>query len=201
MATVDIEKTDSIKENRLIKVLYGTKCTLIPFKEEHICECYINWLNDSEVNRFLEVRHNHQTYDSVLTFVRSFYGDDEKYMWGIYSNDPHKLIGTTTLHSIDRNHNCGEIGLLIGEKVYWGKGASTEVIELLLEFAFEILKLHRLTGGTYAPNRGMNFTFKTLGFAREGVLRKALAITPGEYVDGYRWGVLADEWRTLNKRV
>lgn len=169
------------------------------FQEEHISDRYIGWLNDPQVNRFLEVRHVHQTYDTVLAYVRSFHGDAEKYMWGIYPNNITDLIGTATLYDINRHHGYGEIGLMIGEKDYWGKGASTEAIELIAQFAFETLELRRLTGGSYASNRGMNFTYKMLGFTREGILRKAHMLSPGVYVDGYRWGILVDEWRNRKK--
>ena len=41
----------------------------------------------------------------------------------------------------------------------------------------------------------MNFTFKKMGFTLEGKMRESHYIRPGCYVDGYRWGILAGEWR------
>ena len=41
----------------------------------------------------------------------------------------------------------------------------------------------------------MNFTYQKLGFVRAGVLRAALQVASGHYVDCYRWGLLADDWR------
>ncbi len=183
-----------------LKTLVGSKFGLIPFKEEHISERYIGWLNDPEVNRFLEVRFVHQTYETVVAYVRSFYGETEKYMWGIYPNGINDPIGTATLYDIDRNHRRGEIGLMIGEKSYWGKGASDEVMELIARFAFETLGLHRLTGGSYATNYGMNFTFKRLGFTLEGKMREACVLSSGTYVDAYRWGILAKEWKARDRQ-
>jgi RimJ/RimL family protein N-acetyltransferase len=176
------------------QVLIGTQYTIIPFLEDHISERYISWLNDPEVNRFLEVRHAHQTYETVLPYVRSFYSNTEKYMWGLYPNGMNKPIGTATLYKINHHLGWGEIGLVIGEKDYWGKGVSSETIELMLQFAFETLGLRRITGGSYASNRGMNFTFKMLGFTREGTLRQAYLERSGNYVDAYRWAILVDEW-------
>ena len=178
-----------------LKTLVGSKFSLIPFKEEHISDRYISWLNDPEINRFLEVRFVRQTYQTVLAYVRSFYEDTDKYMWGIYPNGIIDPIGTATLYDINHHHGRGELGLMIGEKEYWGKGASTEATELITRFAFETLGLRRLTGGTYALNHGMNFTFKRLGFSLEGKLRQACLVSPGNYVDGYRWGLLAEEWK------
>lgn len=190
----------STPTRKLHDPLKGGRFTLRPFTEEDISDRYIGWLNDPEVNRFLEVRFVRQTYETALEFVRSFYGEVEKYMWGIYPNDAAGPIGTTTLHEIRRNHGTGEIGLMIGEAEYWGKGASNEAKELVLEFAFETLGLRRATGGCYASNHGMNFTFKRLGFTFEGKQRAAWYVSPGTYVDGFRWGILADEWRARPRR-
>ena len=192
------ETTNSVKR-RVLETLIGARYSLIPFKEDHITDRYIGWLNDPEVNRFTEVRHTHQTYQTVLEFVRSFYNDTEKYMWGIYPNDTNEPIGTATLHTVDRHHGSGELGLLIGEKDYWGKGASIETFELIAQFAFETLGLRRIGGGTYASNYGINFTMKMLGFTHEGTMRQGLAVSPGKYIDKYYWGLLGDEWKVRKK--
>lgn len=187
-------------ELQVRQTLTGCRFNLIPFNEEHISDRYIGWLNDPEVNRFLEVRFSYQTYETVRQYVRSFYCDTEKYIWGIYPKIDCALIGTATLYGINRYHGSGEIGLLVGDKGYWGRGASTEAIELIAQFAFDALGLRRLTGGNYAPNLGMSFTFKRLGFTLEGKLRRACFLSPGVYVDGYRWGILAEEWKARNRR-
>ena len=64
----------------------------------------------------------------------------------------------------------------------------------MLDFAFDTLKLNRITGGSYSTNLGMNFTFKRLGFTREGVMRKGF-LEGGKYIDGYRWVILSGEWK------
>ena len=186
----------STPTRKLHKPLKGGRFTLKPFTEKDISDRYIGWLNDPEVNRFLEVRFVHQTHETVLEFVRSFYGDSEKYIWEIYPNDSAEPVGTTTLYDIKRNHGTGEIGLMIGEMEYRGKGASNEAMELVLEFAFVTLKLRRATGGSISLNHSMNFTFKRLGFTCEGKQRAAWYVSPETYVDGFRWSILADEWRT-----
>lgn len=181
------------------RVLSGSSVNLFPFKEEHVTDRYVGWLNDPEVNRFLEVHFVQQTPDTALAYVRSFYGETQKYMWGICPKDVGDPIGTATLSLINRYHGSAGLGLLIGEKRYWGKGVSSEVIELIEAFAFRTLGLRRLTGICYAPNHGMNFTFKRLGFTLEGRLRQALLLSPGKYVDGHYWGILAEEWEARNQ--
>ena len=180
--------------------LVGSLFSLIPFKEEHISDRYIGWLNDPEVNRFLEIRYVRQTYDTVLEYVRSFSDSSEKFMWGIYPEGSKDLIGTATLYIIYRQHGMCGIGLMIGDRNFWGGAASTGAIELMAEYAFETLGLRRMHAETYASNLGMNFTFKRMGFALEGRLKKAYSFSPGNYTDAYQWGLLAEDWRARDQR-
>ena len=173
--------------------LTGKTYSLIPLTPDDITKEYILWLNDQIVNKFLEVRHVHQTIETVTEYINEFYKDHEKYIWGIYSIKD-GLIGTINLQNIDRYNNAAELGLMIGNTDYWGKSASEEAVSLVLNFAFDKLELNRVTGGTYSTNIGMIFTYKRLGFTREGVMRKCV-FEGDKYIDGYRWGILADEWK------
>lgn len=56
---------------------------------------------------------------------------------------------------------------MIGDKSYWGKSASDDAIKLVLDYVFNTLKLNKASGGCYASNIGMVFTFKKLGFVQE----------------------------------
>ena len=77
---------------------------------DHITEEYIGWLNDPEVNQYLEVRFIHQTRATVTGYVESFYGEAEKYIWGIYAGID-QFIGTATLALINRIHGSGASAL------------------------------------------------------------------------------------------
>jgi len=176
------------------RVLQGAALTLRPFTVADISVRYLSWLVDPEVTRFLEIRHAVQTRETATAFVSAFAGPVEKYMWGIENRET-GLIGTTTLYDINRVHGLSELGLLIGDKEFWGHGVSAETVNLVAGFAFDTLNLRRLSGGSYARNHGMNFTYRRLGFTLEGKQRKAFTVAPGEFVDGFRWGLSAEEWR------
>lgn len=168
---------------------------LEPFDTSFITDRYVSWLQDPEVTRFLgRSREAPQTRETATAFVESFQGPVEKYMWAIVPRSFGEAVGTCTLYDIDRHNGTVEMGILIGEKDYWGKGASDEAIELLSAFAFDRLGLRRLTAGSSSKNLGMNFTFRKLGFVLEGRLRESMRLGD-TIVDGYRWGLLAREWR------
>lgn len=173
----------------------------MPFTEQDISERYIGWLNDPEINRYLEIRFVHQSRETVSKYVQSFNTETEGYMWGIHPVGSDLLIGTTTLNSINRNHDSASIGLMIGDRDHWGSNCALEVIGLVTEFAFDTLGLRRIAEETSGPNTSINFTLRRFGFTFEGKMRQASVIGEGEYCDGYRWGLLVDEWRAKHKGI
>jgi len=131
---------------------------------DDITDEYIFWLNNPVVNEFLEVRHKVQTIETVSDFLKSFYDQEEKYIWGIYHDI--KMIGTVTLYDLNREEKNVEIGLMIGDTDYWGKLASDSAYKFALGFAFKELDMESATGCCYDDNLGIIFTFKKFGFVK-----------------------------------
>ena len=175
--------------------MMGEKYSLSPLTLDDITKEYIAWLNDPIVNKFLEVKHVNQTLETVTEYINDFYKDNEKYIWGIYSIEDRLFIGTVSLINVNRYHNMADLGIMIGNSDYWGKSAAEEAYSLVIDFAFNILGLNRVGGGCYSTHIGMNFTFKRLGFTREGVMRKSI-LEGDKYIDAWRWGILSDEWKS-----
>ena len=151
-----------------------------------VTDDYISWLNNPEINQFLEVRHTKQNKQIVQEYINSFYQDEEKYIWGIY--DSETLIGTTTLSHFNYKKLSAEIGLMIGDKSYWGKLASDSALQFVFNFSFNDLQLESITGGCYDKNMGIVFTFKKLGFVREhirGGTKENVA---------HQWRIFKNQW-------
>ena len=99
----------------------GERFTLTPMKPEHISQRYIGWLNDPQVNRFLDIRFQlPQTPETVLEYVSSFYDETEKYLWSISPNTTNEFIGTISMPRVIRRNGWAGVGFLIGEPtLYW----------------------------------------------------------------------------------
>jgi [ribosomal protein S5]-alanine N-acetyltransferase len=175
--------------------LSGGLIYLDPLGVEDVTDKYVGWLNDPEVNRYLEVRHVAQTKESVRAYVNTFYDAAEKYMWAVRVKGGAEMIGTATLQSFDRHNECAGIGMLIGDRDYWGTDASRQALDLVVSYAFEICGLHRILCHNISLNMQSNFMLQRAGFTREGVARKAFKVGEGEYVDGFNFSLLAEEWR------
>ena len=84
-----------------LETLCGERVDLIPFEEKFISEEYLGWLLDKEVNRFLDVANIPQTLDSVTSYVRSFAGKEDRFLFAIVCKRTNLLIGNITLQGID----------------------------------------------------------------------------------------------------
>jgi RimJ/RimL family protein N-acetyltransferase len=104
-----------------------------------------------------------------------------------------ELVGDCVLWGIDRFHRSAHLGLSLFP-AFRGKGLGTEVVQLLCEYAFLTLGLHRLQLETLADNDGMRKTAERTGFELEGQFRKA-AWANGEFIDEVVYGLLAPDWQ------
>ena len=89
------------------------------------------------------------------------------------------------------------VGLGIGETEYWSKGYGTDVMNVLLRFAFTEINLKRVTLTVFEYNPRAVRSYEKAGFRHEGRLRDLL------YREGRRWdnlfmGILREEWLELN---
>lgn len=169
-----------------VPVLQGSKIILRRLTEDDVSDDYVRWMNDPDINQYLESRFYTHTVESVKDFVRSV-TNENNFQFGIFVKEDYKHIGNIKIGSINHYHHYADIGFIIGEKDYWGKGIATEAIALVSEFAFSTLKLHKLFGGAYSPNIGSIKAFLKNGYQQEGVKRSQY-LCHGEYVDDIIYG-------------
>ena len=105
-----------------------------------------------------------------------------------------EYIGFCSLmHLQDRNRNL-ELGIMIGDRQYWGQGYGRDTVKLLLHYGFHYLGARRIALTTHAKNERALRCYLACGFVEEGRPRKVLWIE-GEYVDLVNMSILAEEWR------
>ena len=146
--------------------------SLRPITLDDCTRRYVDWLNDPEVNRFLETRWQVQTLASIKNFVMEQITNEDVRMMAITLDDQH--IGNLKIGPVNRHHGYGDLSYFIGERSLWGKGYATKAVELAVSIAFNDLKLHRLQAGIYARNQASERVLIRNGFAREGTLHNQL---------------------------
>jgi RimJ/RimL family protein N-acetyltransferase len=104
-----------------------------------------------------------------------------------------RAIGIFQVRETVPGFDTAEWGFAIGSQ-FWGTGVFEEGAQLVLEFAFETLGVHRLEARAAVKNgRGTGALLK-LGAVPEGVLRRSF-LRDGEYLDQALYAIIEDDWR------
>lgn len=93
-----------------------------------------------------------------------------------------RAIGTCQLLNINWLHRSAELQIRIGDISHQGKGYGSEAVQLLIDFGFKDLNLHRIYLHVFATNNRAIRVYEKCGFSREGTLKEA-AFIDGEWVD------------------
>ncbi|MGI6851438.1 GNAT family N-acetyltransferase [Mesorhizobium sp. 1B3] len=116
----------------------------------------------------------------------------------IFGNKDGKLIGGITLGNIRHGvAQTGQIGYWIGER-YAGQGYMLDAIRLLVPYAFNTLRLHRIEAACIPDNVRSTRVLEKAGFRREGLLRSYLRIN-GSWQDHYLYALIEGD-RGVTKR-
>ena len=104
------------------------------------------------------------------------------------------IAGVININSIVRGFfQSGYLGYYVGEP-FARRGYMTEGLSLVIRYAFDELKLHRLEANIQPENVASIALVRKLGFRHEGFSPRYLRIN-GEWRDHERWALLADEPR------
>ena len=181
-----------MNKNQDAHFIDGERIYLREVRESDVNEHYYRWMNDNETTQYLESRFFPNSLSAILGFVRSFDGNVNNVFLAVIDKKNGQHIGNIKLGPIQWIHRTAEVGILLGEKEYWGKGFATEALKLLSNYAFNKLNLRKLTAGCYNLNKGSEALFLKAGFAVEGV-RPQQFFFNGQYVDYVLLGLINEK--------
>jgi RimJ/RimL family protein N-acetyltransferase len=176
-------------------MITGKKVLLVRFTKKHLDNpSYFHWLKDDTVTKYIgrpELNKNLTTKTLRRYFSEISKSKNCKF-YAIHEKKTKIFIGTAKIKFLriaERNDKVADVGLMIGEKMYWGKGFGVDTLQTLSQFAFKSLNARKLTGGVMAPNIGMVKAFQKVGFKIEGRLNKQIQFNKS-YVDHILFGLM-----------
>lgn len=175
-------------------MLKGERVTLGPVKREYI-ESYLKWLNDPELTQYLAA-YLPLTRMKEEDWIESLKNRNDTIIFAITiteENGVEKHIGNCGLHDIDWKNRFTEVGIMIGEKEYQGKGFGTEAMELIIRYGFETVNLNRIQLHVYDFNIRAIKSYLKIGFIEEGRMRQG-QFKNGKYHDMILMSMLYEEW-------
>jgi RimJ/RimL family protein N-acetyltransferase len=108
-------------------------------------------------------------------------------------------IGLFQVRDTGSAFDSAEWGFALGS-AFWGTGVFREGAELVLEFVFDTIGVHRLEARAAVLNGRGNGALQKMGAVQECVLRKSF-LKDGQYLDQILYAMVAVDWRRSRKTM
>jgi len=118
---------------------------------------------------------------------------DRTFRFAIRPIDSEDFLGLCAIEDIVWPHRVGWVSIALGPD-YHGKGYGKEAMELLINYAFNEVNLHRIQLSVFSYNDSAIKLYESLGFTHEGSFREWLQ-RDGKRHDMHLYGLLATENR------
>ncbi len=167
----------------------GTKVVLRPRRLEDAIDEY-KWRTDDELCRLDATI----PLDSTFTEFRDRYAIEIENPGLTYTlaidTFAHKHIGNCSLFNLDFSNDNAEVGLIIGEKVYWDQGYGSDALLTFLNHILTNIDISTILLRTLDWNKRAQRCFLKAGFTPCGKMTK----------EGYNFIVMKIEcWQVIGK--
>jgi len=117
----------------------------------------------------------------------------QSFAFGITLQGSDTVVGLFQVRALQPAFDVAEWGFALGAE-NWGSGVFMEGAELVLDFVFDVIGVHRLEARAALKNGRGNGALEKLGATQEGVLHRSF-LRNGVYHDQALWTILADDRR------
>ena len=113
--------------------------------------------------------------------------------FGVTLRGTDTVIGLFQVRSISPSFDVAEWGFALGSE-FWGTGIFMDAAHLVLNFAFDVMGVHRMEAKAAVKNGRGNGALQKLGMVQEAILRRSF-LRNGVYLDQACWALTVDTWR------
>ncbi len=151
------------------------------------------YASDPEVSFFIgwKLKNNiNETKCLVNTIISNQEKGTHQYASVVLKSNK-EIIGILMIFNYDKISNQAEIGYVFN-KEYWNMGYGTETLEVIIDFAFNSLKIHKLVAKVVEGNIGSCRILEKNNFMLEGKLRDHFYIE-NKYYNGLLYGIIKEK--------
>jgi [ribosomal protein S5]-alanine N-acetyltransferase len=151
-------------------------------------------LSTEEVSRFISPPPT--TVEGFERFIMWANRERAAGNYACFAVVPHGMdtaVGLFQVRQLEPGWGTAEWGFALGS-AFWGTGLFSEGSQMVLDFVFETIGVHRLEARAALENGRGNGALRKLGAQQEGVLRRSF-LRDGQYMDQALWAILAEDWR------
>jgi len=178
---------------RALPVLGGSGVTLRDLRLSD-APSLLAMLSTEKVSRFISPPPT--TVEGFERFIRWTHAQRDAGVYVCFGVVPDGLEAATGIFQVRRigsSFETAEWGFALGQP-FWGTGVFMESAQLVVDFAFDTLGVHRLEARAAVQNGRGNGALRKLGAVQEGVLRKSFQRNGG-YLDQALWSIIGEDWR------
>ncbi|GGX54086.1 GNAT family N-acetyltransferase [Streptomyces fructofermentans] len=172
-------------------VLTGEKALLRPFSEDDV-PVMAEILADPEVLRLTGSPVTDFDPERLHAWYATRSEQDDRLDLGVVDRASGELVGEAVLMEWDEPNRSCTFRILLGPRGR-DRGLGTDATRLIVGYAFERLRMHRVALWVFAFNPRARRAYENAGFVAEGVERETL-LHEGEWIDAVRMSVLSREW-------
>jgi RimJ/RimL family protein N-acetyltransferase len=177
---------------RGLPVLQGRGFTLRELRTTD-AESLLTLLTTEEVTRFISPPPS--TVEGFQRFIQWAQHEREagRYIcFAVVPDGYDTAVGLFQVRQLDPQFHTSEWGFALGS-AFWGSGLFASGAELVIEFAFEVVGVHRLEARAAVQNGRGNGALRKVGAVQEGILRKSF-LRGGKKIDQALWAILDEDW-------
>ena len=155
----------------------------------------VDIFNNKEIVRYLSYySYPFNKKDAEKFILNKIKQSKDDYYFFIELKNEKKVIGAIHLH-VFLDQNKGLTAYWVNRN-YWNEGYLTEAKINILNFAFNKLRLRKMSNYVFSENKSSNKLQEKFGYKLEGILRKDIKSKyTGKIHDQYVYGLFKEEWK------
>lgn len=169
------------------KIIKGENIYLRPITEEDT-DLVLGWRNKKEVVENFIYRKP-ITREEHLSWFKNKVEKGLVHQFIICQNTDDKPLGSVYLQNFEEDSRQAEEGIFIGETNLQRKGIGSQAAQLMIKYAFEELKLHKLKARVLAYNTASLKMHEKAGYIQEACFKDELFLD-GKYEDLVFFGII-----------
>lgn len=121
----------------------------------------VKWRNDPEVFKYTgNTYKNEILLETELAWINRVIKNENEYRCAILADD----VYVGNIYLTDITNESAEYHIFIGNKDYWGKGVAKQASKLILDYAFQSLRLKSVLLRVKKQNESAFHLYQKLGF-------------------------------------
>lgn len=137
---------------------------LRPLNLVDVTQEYQNWFFDAVTKNYISSAKTGVSLDSLREFIEERLNRNDVLFLGIFTRDENHHIGNIKYEPIDHESGFAEMGILIGDIQYRGKGVAREVILASAQYLNKMYSINRIYLGVDKTNESAIKAYIKTGF-------------------------------------